>query len=396
MRRNFFLPPTEDLTTHPNVTFMKKVYQRHESFEIVNALVESAVTSASPSTSIVTINQERIDLDVLSHIGMHCDDPSIDFVDCVGKIELWIGDTVFDKIEMLKNDPLGNEIKRRDVGGTTIIPWFWFATGNGNGDGAFPICATDEDVKLIVHWKKTSHLDCVQFFYRGFILNPNERHRYLNTQNEYLVRVRQPVIHMITSVPYGYVTKKWTPRQHHLFGKSFSDSVFTLLCCLRRTFGVIDRNIRNRFVGDLARAQGGMLVNRFSVKLGGSGGAGGDGGGAGWNNPTSAMYFTLYDVKNCEISTGGIIFVSLDDETDTSGAISICPGVCLDQPGNVWKFALNPMEHQPSGHIHHLDRLTLHVDCDSRVRSISVQSIAHKLVSITGQKTFIRSLQSME
>jgi hypothetical protein len=210
----------------------------------------------------------------------------------------------------------------------------------------------------------------MQSYISGFSLGEEEKRRFSVVVHEQLIQTRQPTI-TCASFATGEFNDNvvWMPirERHQLFG--FNDSVITLFCCLKRIFGQIDRNIRNRIVAEWAKNQ--RAPKRiFELKLNG------------WDGPTKAIRFLLFDRHHQKINCGGVYNASI---FQSGTLLTRIPG-CSLADDNVWPFAINLKEHQPSGHIMNLHTSTLIVECDVRVNHVTVQGIKYNVLAIQDGK----------
>lgn len=337
-----------DLTGNPQVTFFKLVYRRHTS--ATNKFAELQLQSEKLESVIVI----GADFHILQGIKFFHPDPEFSVDKFYASIAIQIGDATVDRIEMLENDVFETSITRNAIEGTCIQPWFWFSRLGTS----LPLCSlAPNSVKIVITWKRAPVPKFLAFA-TGFNLDSaQELQRFQTVSQKYLIELRQP-FHRSSSFSVEHDTRVlWMPNQRHrLFGKQFCDSIFMLLCCLRRLFGLIDRNIRNRIVAECANACG-APVHTFVLDL------------VGWEGPTKAMRFLLFDAKKCRIGGSGVYSAALFDDVQL---IATTPGLLLSKD-NVWAFAAQPHEHQPTGHMMDLQNFRLRLQCDARVESVVVQ-----------------------
>lgn len=349
------------LTGNPQITHFKTVYRRHTDF----CRIECRGGSHQRNNMTIFGIPTKLEMDILNKVMLVHSDPNFDVGKAIESIEMVINDLVVDKITLIDHD-VDTKIVRSPIEGTKILPWFWFHLMGTS----LPLCAiTNSVVNMIVRWKSKPH--SLQSYISGFSLGEEEKRRYGVVAHEQLIQSRQPTI-TCTSFATGEFNDNvvWMPirERHQLF--EFNDSVITLFCCLKRIFGQIDRNIRNRIVAEWAQNQR-APKRRFELKLNG------------WDGPTKAIRFLLFDRNHQKINCGGIYNASL---VQGGGAIvARIPGCSLTDD-NIWPFAINPKEHQPSGHIMNLHTSTLIVECDARVNHIAVQGIKYNVLAILENK----------
>ncbi len=367
-----FIPHTNYITKEPQVTFFKSVYRRHTPFIVVN--IEVLGTTNTTNTTIITVPNDD-NMHLLNTITIVHDDPLL--VKHIEYIEIRIGGVMIDRIDQIENDPFNKTINQYDdIRGGILRPWFWF---NEQG-GSYPLCASKlSPVEMIINWKKETQPN-LRFYVSGFVLADQELARFKNVSHEYLIETRQPIHSSSTfNVIDSDKTILWNPQRHHLFGKDFTDSVFTLLCCLRRTFGIIDKNIRQLIIKEWAKQQGAQIRN-FCINL------------KEMTNPTKTFHISLFDSKR---QFNGRIYKAMLYEKKCGVCICENPGQFM--PNNIWSFALKPDEHQPSGHVINLTNHILIVHCDARVQSVIVQSRGYSILRIgTGITEIVKITESGE
>jgi hypothetical protein len=162
--------------------------------------------------------------------------------------------------------------------------------------------------------------------------------------------------------------------KHQLFGANFNKSVIALLCSLKRVFGSIDRNIRNRVIKEWAETEG-VPTKQFSIPL------------KNWTGITKWMYFIHRDKKQKILKQPLIQKVFFSDIAEATlakhcqfGPSVNFPAFFQNTPFPIFSFAMNPFTHeQPSGHF--LDNhLTLYIECESVVENIEVHAFFHGLI----------------
>ena len=352
------------LTGNPQITLFKTVYRRHTDF----CRIECRGGSHQRNDTTVFVIPTKLEMDVLNKVMLvHCD-PNFDVGKAIESIEMVINDLVVDKITLIDQDMLDTKIVHSPIEGTKILPWFWFHLMGTS----LPLCAlTNSEVKMIVRWKSKPHR--LQSYISGFSLSKDEKNRFTVVAREQLIQTRQPTIRCMSFATGDFCDLVvWMPirERHQLFG--FNESVITLFCCLKRVFGQIDRNIRNRIISEWAQNQG-APIRTFELKLNG------------WEGPTKALRFLLFGRNHQKIDGGGVYGASI---VQGDVVLARIPG-CSLADDNVWPFAINPNEHQPSGHIMNLRTSTLIVDCDVRVNHIAVQGIKYNVLAIQDGKVTI-------
>jgi hypothetical protein len=382
------------LTGNPQITHFRSIYRRHTEFRHVTQrltplLGKGCQTFEISSEYMHMLNKIMIVIPVSDlNVGKEID--RIDFLIRDQVIDSVSGEEIEfeNELPQFGMKPLDdykcragesywyrNKIQRT-VLGTIISVWFWF------NDQILPLCLLSSvSVQLKIVWKQKMCLNVIIDLY-GQDLEQHELTQFSTTTQEYLIQTRQPPIKanlFFNNTRYNELY--WHPKKdvHILFGKQFNNAVVTLLCSLKKCFGPIDRNIRNRIVAEWANVEK-APINRFKISL------------QNWKGCLKLMYFVLYDEKHKIINgIGGsgiysaqIYFTDLGNECEftkkncilqTQGhQLSCFGGIGESCPYPILSFSLTPTIHQPSGHLNLSGNELKHliVNCDARVHSISI------------------------
>ncbi len=360
------------ITQNPQITLFKPLYRRHTDFKVIE---ESLQVRRIGENTYDAAFSEDTEIHLLNQIVLHHPDPDLNLEACLEKIEV-VGcpiDNEYTFCEVSARqilfdscDDVSEKVRfpciSRDESGICVRPFFFFS----DPEKSLPLISLHE-MKV---WCRITSRVPFNVDVWGFKVQIDEKNRFLNNSHEYLVRLRTPFETVTKSHMSRDPSVVWMPKTHHRWGSDFNKRVLTLLGCIRKTFGVVERNLRIRIISEIA------LAETF---------------------PTKTFEIHL-DLADSSLTVTDFIFIARDKAGVYHPNQARVMGVSIEDNGNViakissrrlldqnrrWSFRLNEDNNQPSGHLTLAwKKFVIRVVCDQRVECVEFMDFHYNVLRL--------------